>query len=58
MGNSGSVLFMFERKGVFKFDPAKLNLDKMVTRFITLDQVEEAFHEMETGNVIRSVIKI
>lgn len=29
MGNSGSVLFMFERKGVFKFDPAKLNLDKM-----------------------------
>jgi YebC/PmpR family DNA-binding regulatory protein len=27
MGNSGSVAFMFERKGVFKFDPAKLNLD-------------------------------
>jgi YebC/PmpR family DNA-binding regulatory protein len=28
MGNSGSVQFMFERKGVFKFDPAKLNLDE------------------------------
>jgi len=28
MGNSGSVAFMFERKGVFKFDPAKLNLDE------------------------------
>jgi YebC/PmpR family DNA-binding regulatory protein len=29
MGNSGSVAFMFERKGIFKFDPAKLNLDEM-----------------------------
>ncbi len=29
MGNSGSVLFMFERRGVFKFDQAKLNLDEM-----------------------------
>lgn len=29
MGNSGSVAFMFERKGVFKFDPAKLNLDDL-----------------------------
>lgn len=28
MGNSGSVSFLFERKGVFKFDPAKLNLDE------------------------------
>ena len=36
----------------------KLNLDGMVTRQITLDQVEDAFHEMETGNVIRSVIKL
>lgn len=27
MGNSGSVSFMFERKGVFKFNPAKLDLD-------------------------------
>jgi YebC/PmpR family DNA-binding regulatory protein len=29
MGNSGSVAFMFERKGIFKFDPTKLNLDEM-----------------------------
>src|SRR5258708_4987384 len=29
MGNSGSVSFMFERKGGFKFDPAKLNLDEL-----------------------------
>jgi YebC/PmpR family DNA-binding regulatory protein len=29
MGNSGSVAFMFERKGIFKFDPSKLNLSEM-----------------------------
>ncbi len=29
MGNSGSVAFMFERKGVFKFDAASLNLDEL-----------------------------
>lgn len=29
MGNSGSVAFLFERKGVFKFDSAKLNLDEL-----------------------------
>ena len=29
MGNSGSVAFMFERKGVFKFDPSKLNLGEL-----------------------------
>ncbi len=29
MGNSGSVAFMFEHKGIFKFDPTKLNLDDM-----------------------------
>lgn len=29
MGNSGSVGFLFERKGVFKFDPSKLNLDEL-----------------------------
>jgi S-(hydroxymethyl)mycothiol dehydrogenase len=34
----------------------KLDIDGMVTRKITLDDVEDAFHEMETGNVIRSVI--
>lgn len=29
MGNSGSVSFLFERKGVFKFDPAKLGLNAL-----------------------------
>lgn len=29
MGNSGSVAFLFERRGVFKFDPEKLNLDEL-----------------------------
>lgn len=36
----------------------QLNLDGMVTRIIGLDDVEDAFHEMETGNVIRSVIRL
>ena len=35
----------------------ELNLDRMVTREIALEDVEAAFHEMETGNVIRSVIR-
>lgn len=34
----------------------KLDLDGMVTSRIGLGDVEAAFHEMETGNVIRSVI--
>ncbi len=29
MGNSGSVSFMFEHRGVFKFEPSKLNLDEL-----------------------------
>ena len=29
MGNSGSVSFMFERRGIFKFEPAKLNLEEL-----------------------------
>lgn len=29
MGNSGSVAFMFERKGLFRFDPDKLDLDEL-----------------------------
>jgi len=36
----------------------KLDLDSMVTRKIKLEEVEDAFHEMETGNVIRSVIML
>ena len=34
----------------------QLDLDAMVTRKIGLGDVEAAFHEMETGDVIRSVI--
>ncbi len=34
----------------------KLDLDSMITRKIALEDVEAAFHEMETGDVIRSVI--
>ncbi len=34
----------------------ELQLDEMVTRKIKLHEVEDAFHEMETGDVIRSVI--
>ena len=34
----------------------RLDLDAMVTRRIGLGDVEAAFHEMETGDVIRSVI--
>ena len=34
----------------------KLDLDAMVTRKIGIEDVEAAFHEMETGDVIRSVI--
>lgn len=35
----------------------KLDLDRMVTREIGIGDVEASFHEMETGNVIRSVIR-
>lgn len=44
MGNSGSVAFMFERKGVFKFDPAAINLDEM-----ELDLIDAGAEEIEPG---------
>jgi YebC/PmpR family DNA-binding regulatory protein len=34
MGNSGSVAFMFERKGVFKFDPSAIDLDELELELI------------------------
>jgi S-(hydroxymethyl)mycothiol dehydrogenase len=34
----------------------KLNLDGFVSETIRLDQVEEAFHKMERGEVLRSVV--
>ncbi|HEY9049701.1 MAG TPA: YebC/PmpR family DNA-binding transcriptional regulator [Ohtaekwangia sp.] len=42
MGNSGSVAFMFERKGVFKFDPAKINLDEL-----ELDLIDAGAEDIE-----------
>jgi YebC/PmpR family DNA-binding regulatory protein len=46
MGNSGSVSFMFEHKGVFKFAPGKLNLDELELDLIdagadTIEQSDE-----------------
>jgi YebC/PmpR family DNA-binding regulatory protein len=44
MGNSGTVLFMFEHRGVFKFDPAKLNLDEL-----ELDLIDAGAEDIERG---------
>jgi YebC/PmpR family DNA-binding regulatory protein len=44
MGNSGSVAFMFERKGVFKFDPSKINLDEL-----ELDLIDAGAEDIERG---------
>ncbi|MDL5050966.1 YebC/PmpR family DNA-binding transcriptional regulator [Oscillatoria amoena NRMC-F 0135] len=45
MGNSGSVGFLFERKGVFKFEPNKLNLDEL-----ELDLIDAGADEIERGD--------
>jgi YebC/PmpR family DNA-binding regulatory protein len=45
MGNSGTVLFMFEHVGVFKFDPAKLNLDEL-----ELDLIDAGAENIERGD--------
>lgn len=44
MGNSGSVAFLFERKGVFKFDPDKLDLDAL-----ELDLIDAGAEDIERG---------
>lgn len=44
MGNSGSVAFMFEHKGVFKFDPPTLNLDEL-----ELELIDAGADEIERG---------
>ncbi len=36
----------------------RLDLDRFVTETISLDDVEEAFHKMERGEVLRSVVTI
>jgi YebC/PmpR family DNA-binding regulatory protein len=50
MGNSGSVGFMFERKGLFKFDPAKINLDELELDLI--DAGAEDIHKEEEEVII------
>ena len=42
-----------ERAGLLRLD-----LDRFVSETIALDQVEEAFHRMERGEVLRSVVVI
>lgn len=45
MGNSGSVAFLFERKGVFRFDTGKLNLDEL-----ELDLIDAGADDIERGD--------
>ncbi len=45
MGNSASVMFLFERRGVFKFDPAILNLDEL-----ELDLIDAGAEEIQTDD--------
>jgi YebC/PmpR family DNA-binding regulatory protein len=48
MGNSGSVAFMFERKGVFKFLPGKLDLETQELDLIDAgaEEIDESEEEM------------
>ncbi|MFM7430086.1 MAG: YebC/PmpR family DNA-binding transcriptional regulator [Flammeovirgaceae bacterium] len=48
MGNSGSVSFMFEHKGVFKFEPSKLNLDELELDLIDAGAEDIQREEEET----------
>lgn len=45
MGNSGSVAFLFERKGVFKFNPSKINLDEL-----ELDLIDAGAEDIERND--------
>ena len=44
LGTSGSVVFMFERRGVFKFDASKLNLDEL-----ELDLIDAGAEDIDKG---------
>ena len=48
MGNSGSVAFLFERKGVFKFEPSQLNLDELELDLIDAGAEDIQREEEET----------
>jgi S-(hydroxymethyl)glutathione dehydrogenase/alcohol dehydrogenase len=57
--NMGSNRFRFDMpKYVDFYLRGKLNLDDMVSKRISLAQVNEAFADMTSGNVARSVIKL
>jgi YebC/PmpR family DNA-binding regulatory protein len=45
MGNSGSVVFLFERRGVFKFEPAKINIDDL-----ELDLIDAGAEDIERND--------
>lgn len=40
------------------YSQGQLDLDRVVTRVITLEESEEAFHAMERGETLRSVIRL
>ncbi len=40
------------------YEQGQLDLDGVVTKVISLDDTEEAFHAMERGETLRSVIKL
>jgi len=40
------------------YQQGRLDLDRVVTRVITLDEAEESFHAMERGETLRSVIRL
>ena len=50
MGNSGSVSFLFERKGVFKFDPDKLDLEAL-----ELDLIDAGAEDIEVDEDVITV---
>src|SRR5687768_12491885 len=45
MGNSGSVAFLFERKGVFKFHPNQINLEEL-----ELDLIDAGAEDIEQSD--------
>jgi S-(hydroxymethyl)mycothiol dehydrogenase len=40
------------------YQQGRLDLERFVSERITLDDVEEAFHKMERGEVLRSVVEL
>ena len=57
MGNSGSVAFMFERRGVFKFDPGKLDLESLELDLIDAGAEDIDVQEEDVTVVCRSAGK-